>query len=301
VSVLVTTTDGSHTFTSKGQHLTALAGRRVEALAPGPDATWLAVVDRGAICQRGAAGEWTPLAKAGVDLTAIVTTATSIFAGTADARVLRLSDGGALEPVPAFDSVPGRDEWHRVGSPLQVRSMTATSDGSALLVNVHVGGIPRSLDGGRNWQPTIAVDADVHQVLAHPSRPEIVVAAASAGLCRSADGGATWDSTTEGMELTYARGVAIHGDDVLVTVSDGPRAARSTVYRASVDGGPVERVRNGLPEWLHGNIDTRCIASDGRRAALVDGRGDVWSTSDGLEGWHQIASELRGVTAVAVA
>jgi hypothetical protein len=301
MSTLVTTTDGYHIFTSKGQHLTALAGQRVEALAPGPDGTWLAVVDRRAIWQHGADGQWTPLAKADADLTAIVTCSTTVYAGTADARVLQLSDAGALEALPSFDTVPGRDEWHQVGSPLQVRSMAATSDGSALLVNVHVGGIPRSVDGGRTWAPTVAVDDDVHQVLAHPSRPEIVVAAASAGLCRSTDGGATWNSTTDGMELTYARGVAIHGDDVLVTVSDGPRAARSAVYRASVDGGPMERVRNGLPEWLHGNIDTRCIASDVRRVALVDGNGDLWSTSDGLGDWQQIASGLRGVTAVAVA
>jgi hypothetical protein len=301
MSVLVTTTDGYHIFTSKGQHLTALVGQRVEALAPGPDGTWLAVVDRHAMWQHGADGEWAPLAKADADLTAVVTAGRAIFAGTADARVLQLSDSGALDPVPAFDTVPGREDWHQVGPPLQVRSMTATSDAGALLVNVHVGGIPRSVDGGRTWSPTIAVDDDVHQVLAHPSRPEIVVAAASTGLCRSSDGGATWNSTTDGMELTYARGVAIHGDDVLVTVSDGPFAARSAVYRASVDGGPVERVREGLPEWLRGNIDTRCIASDGRRVALADQHGDVWSTSDGLDGWHQIASELRGVTAVAVA
>lgn len=301
MSVLVTTTDGYHIFTSKGQHLTALAGHRIEALAPGPDGTWLAVVDRRVIRQHGTDGEWTSLAAADVDLSALVACGTTIYAGTVDARVLMLSGAGTLEALPSFETVPGRESWHQVGSPLQVRSMTATSDAGALLVNVHVGGIPRSVDAGRTWQPTIAVDDDVHQVLAHPSRPEIVVAAASAGLCRSTDGGATWTSTTDSMELTYARGVAIHGDDVLVTVSDGPRASRAAVYRAPVAGGPPTRVRNGLPEWLGGNIDTHCIASDGRRAALVDGNGDVWSTPDGLDGWERIASGLRGVTAVAVA
>ncbi len=226
---------------------------------------------------------------------------TTVYAGTADARVLRLTDAGDVTPVTAFDTVPGRDHWHAVGVPLQVRSMAATCDGSALLVNVHVGGIPRSVDGGSTWHPTIEVDDDVHQVLAHPSRPEIVVAAASAGLCRSTDGGATWTSTTDGMQLTYARGVAIIGDDVVVSVSDGPRATRSALYHAGVDGGDVERVRGGLPDLLGGNIDTRCIASDGSRVALVDGNGDAWSSSEGLEGWQPIASGLRGVTAVAVA
>ncbi len=73
------------------------------------------------------------------------------------------------------------------------------------------------------------------------------------------------------------------------------------MYRAGVDGGAVERVRGGLPDFLGGNVDTHCIASDGRRVALVDGNGDAWSSSEGLEGWQPIASGLRGVTAVAVA
>lgn len=301
MSVLVTTVDGYRIFTSSGKELTSLEGHHVESFTPGPDGTFVAIIDRHEVWSHGRDGEWTPIARSEATLTAVVAAGDALFAGTDDARVLRLASSGALEALAGFDTVAGRDAWHQVGSPLQVRSMTATADGGAVLANVHVGGIPRSTDGGATWDPTIAVDDDVHQVLAHLTRPEIVVAAASVGLCRSHDRGATWSSSTEGMELAYARGVAIHGDDVLVTVSDGPRATRSTVYRAPVDGGPAERVRNGLPEWLGGNIDTRCIASDGRRAALVDGNGDAWSTSDGLDGWHQIASGLAGVTAVAVA
>ncbi len=205
MSVLVTTTDGYHIFTSKGEHFRSLEGHRVEALARGPDTTWLAVVDRRGVWRHGADSRWVPLATADTDLTALVTAGTTVYAGTADARMLRLSDAGEIVPLTGFDAVPGRDQWHAVGIPLQVRSMAATCDGGALLVNVHVGGIPRSVDGGSAWLPTIDVDDDVHQVLAHPSRPEIVVAAASVGLCRSADGGATWNSTTDGMELSYAR------------------------------------------------------------------------------------------------
>ena len=127
------------------------------------------------------------------------------------------------------------------------------------------------------------------------------MAAASVGLCRSVDGGATWDATTAGMQLSYARAVAIVGEDVLVTVSEGPRSTRAAVYRASVDGGPVEPVTGGLPEFLAGNIDTGCIGSDGSRVALVDGDGDVWQSTAGYEGFTCIAHGLAGVTGVAVA
>jgi hypothetical protein len=252
------------------------------------------------VWSHGSDGEWTPLAKSEATLTAVVAAGDAVFAGTDDARVLQLGSSGALEAWAGFDTVAGREEWHRVGSPLQVRTMTATCDASAVLVNVHVGGIPRSADGGQTWQPTIAVDDDVHQVLAHPTRPDIVVAAASVGLCRSHDGGATWTSSTEGMELTYARGVAFVGDDVVITVSDGPWASRALVYRAPVDGGALEPVDGGLGE-LHGNVDSGCIASDGKVVALADGDGAVWRSAAGCEGFERIADGLDGVTGVTVA
>jgi hypothetical protein len=300
MSVLVTTADGYHVFTSSGKQLRSLEGHRVECFTPGPDGTFLAVIDRHEVWSHGSDGAWTPLAKSEATVTAVVAAGDAIFAGTNDARVLQLTPSGALEPLPGFDTVAGRDEWHQVGSPLQVRTMTATCDGRAVLANVHVGGIPRSDDAGVTWHPTVAVDDDVHQVLAHPTRPEVVVAAASVGLCRSLDAGASFTSSTEGMELTYARGVAFVGDDVVVTVSEGPWASTALVYRASVEGGAATLVDGGLGE-LHGNVDSRCVASDGKIVALADGNGDVWRSASGFEGFERIAAGLEAVTGVTVA
>jgi hypothetical protein len=137
-------------------------------------------------------------------------------------------------------------------------------------------------------------------VLAHPTRPEVVVAAASVGLCRSRDAGTTWTSTTDGMELTYARGVTFVGDDVVVTVSDGPRASRALLYRGSADAGALAPVAGGLGT-LHGNVDSGCIASDGKVIALADGAGDVWRSAAGFEGFEPITTGLEGVTGVTVA
>jgi hypothetical protein len=300
MSVLVTTTDGYHVFTSSGKQLRSLEGHRVECFTPGADGTFLAVIDRHEVWSHGRDGEWTAVTKSDATLTAVVAAGDAVFAGTDDARVLRLTASGALEPLTGFDAVPGRAEWHQVGSPLCVRTMSTTADASAVLVNVHVGGIPRSVDGGVTWRPTVAVDDDVHQVLAHPTRSEVVAAAASVGLCRSFDGGETWTATTDGMDMTYARGVAFVGDDVAVTVSDGPWASRAAVYRAPVDGGPIEPVTGGLGA-LHGNVDSRCIASDGTVVALADGDGAVWRSTHGFEGFERIADGLDGVTGVTVA
>lgn len=300
MSVLVTTADGYHVFTSSGKQLRALEGHRVECFTPGPDGTFLALIDRHEVWSRGSDGEWTELATSDTTLTAVVAAGDAVFAGTSDARVLRRTPSGTFTACDAFDTVAGRDEWHSPFGPVVVRTMASTADGAALLVNVHVGGIARSVDGGASWTPTIAVDDDVHQVLAHPTRPGVAVAAASAGLCRSHDGGATWTSSTDGLELTYARGIAFVGDEVVLTVSDGPRASRAQVYRAAVDGGAATAVGGGLGE-LHGNIDSRCIASDGDVVALADGNGDVWRSATGFEGFERIATGLDTVTGVTVA
>jgi hypothetical protein len=300
MSVLVATSDGYHIFTSSGKHLTALVGRALGALAPGPDDTWVAIVDRREVWQHAADGTWSALATADVDLSSLLTVAGVVFAGTYTARMLRL-EHDKLVPLESFDRITNRDEWHQVGPALNVRSMTATCDEQVLLANVHVGGIQRSADLGETWEPTIAVDHDVHEVLAHPTLPNLVMAAAAVGLCVSNDAGATWSVEVDGLPRTYARAVAFIDDDVLLSISDGPRATHGAIYHRPLTGGALERIDNGLGDHLVGNIDTRCLATGNGRAALADGAGKVWLSDSGISGWELIADGLPGVMGVAIA
>jgi hypothetical protein len=302
MAVLVATADGYHVLTSSGEHHVALEGHRVEALSPGPAGSWIAVVDGHEIWQHGDDEQWRVLATSDFDLTCLVTARDVVFAGTVGPHMVRLDEDGALAPLEGFEVVPGRDEWHRVGSALEVRSLSATADAGSLLANVHVGGIVRSDDGGRSWEPTIDVEADVHEVKAHPKSNEVVMAAAAVGLCVSRDAGRHWEIVDDGLHATYARAVAFDGDDVLVSVSDGPFARRSAIYRARVAGGGrgLKRVRDGLPEWLEGNVDTRCLGARAGRIALADGSGAVWVTTTAGGDWSLAALDLPGVTAVVV-
>jgi hypothetical protein len=301
MAVLVATVDGYHIISSSGEHRVALEGHRVEALTLGPSGTWIAVVDTNEIWQYGADGEWSTLVRSDLELSCLATVDDVVYAGAVGPRMLKL-EAGALIPLAAFDSAPGREQWHPVGSPLVVRSLTATADGAAVLANVHVGGIVATEDGGRSWHPTIDVDADVHEVRAHPVRTEVVMAAAAVGLCVSRDRGRTWEIVVDGLHATYARAIAFDGDDVLLSASDGPFTSRSAIYRTS--GGRVERERDGLPEWLVGNVDTRCLAAANGRAALADGAGSVWVKAPGGNGgsgsWSLAADGLPSVTAVAI-
>ena len=136
---------------------------------------------------------------------------------------------------------------------------------------MHVGGILHTEDRGNSWNPTIDIDADVHQVA---TTEELVLAACAGGLAISADRGATWTMRSEGLDAPYSRAVAVCGDAVLVSASNGPRGGRAAVYRGALGGGSFERCTAGLPEWFDDNIDTYCLdaLNDGSFAAFGTGR-----------------------------
>jgi hypothetical protein len=299
MSVLVGTSDGYHVFTSSGKHLTALVGHAVESLTPAENGSWLAIVDRHEIWRHAADGSWNAVTKTDAELSSLLSVSGELFAGTFEARLLQLRDD-ELVPVDSFDHISNRDEWHQVGPALNVRSMTATCDERTVLANVHVGGIQRSTDLGASWEPTIAVNHDVHEVRAHPSRPDVVMAAAAVGLCVSTDAGATWSVEVDGLPVTYARAINFLDDTVLISISDGPFASRSAIYRRPVDGGTLERIDGGLGDELAGNVDTRCLATSNGRAALADRDGSVWVSANGTDSWERLAEAVGSVSCVAL-
>jgi hypothetical protein len=288
-----------------------LGNQSVRALTPDGHGGALAVVDGRSLRRRAPDGLWSTIAITEFDLACCVPVGDVIYVGTEDARVLRVGADGALEPLRGFDAVAGRETWYagsavingqRVGPPLGIRSITATADGAALLANVHVGGVPRSTDGGATWHPTIDVGSDVHEVRAHPNRPGIVMAAAAIGLCASRDGGMTWDVEQEGMHASYCSAVAFLGDDVLVSASVDHFAAQGAIYRRPVDGHELlVPIGGGLPTWIDGIADTGCIAARGSAAALADRKGNLYVSIDTGRSWSRRAAGLPPPSSVLIA
>jgi hypothetical protein len=231
-----------------------------------------------------------------------VTVGNVIYVGSDHASVSRVSAAGQIEQLRGFDAVAGRDEWYAgtalidgklIGPPLGVRSITATSDGAVLLANVHVGGIPRSVDRGATWQPTLDIHSDVHEVRAHPNRPGIVAAAAAVGLCTSSDGGATWAVEQRGLHASHCSAVAFAGDDILVSAAAGPFAREGAIYRRGLDErGPLIRVTGGLPEWFDGIVHTGCIAANGSAVAVADMKGNLYVSADHGRTWSCRAQDI---------
>ena len=276
-----------------------IAGQLVRGLAPDGHGGALAIVGGHALRRRAPNGEWTPVATSEWELACCMVARGEIYVGTEDARMLRLSKDAGLEPLESFDNVAGRETWYagsaiingqRVGPPLGIRSLAADTAGTFLFANVHVGGIPRSFDSGKTWQPTIDIHSDVHEVRVHPADPRIVVAAAAVGLCISRDYGETWSVEKDGMHAPYCSAVALSGDDILVSASTDHFASTGRIYRCSIkscpinSGGVLEAVDNGLP-WTEGIADTGCIATDGSNIAVVDKSGTLYLSADFGHTW----------------
>jgi photosystem II stability/assembly factor-like uncharacterized protein len=217
--------------------------------------------------------------------------------------MLRLSHGGdVLDPFDGFDNVAGGKAWfagsaivngQRLGPPLGIRSVAANSNGSILFANVHVGGIPRSMDGGKTWQPTRDINSDVHEVRAHQADPDIVVAASAIGLCISRDGGATWIIERDGLHASYCSAEAFSGDGISVSASTDHFATQGKIYRRPIrPAGDIVAVEGGLPTWINGIADTGCIAANGSSIAVADRAGNLYGSDDFGRAWSCRSTKL---------
>lgn len=294
-SILVATWDnGLFSVTGKMVHQ-EIANQSIRGLVTDGRGTVLAIVGGHSLCRRSSDGEWTEIAKSEFELSCCVPIGDVVFVGTDDAHILRVDPDGTQQRLTGFDAVAGRDRWYagsaivdgkRVGPPLGIRSMAATCDGAVLLANVHVGGVPRSTDAGLTWRPTIDIDSDVHQVCAHPTRPEIVIAAAAAGLCISRDAGATWTIEQQGLHAHHCSAVAFGRNDIFVSASTDPFAAQGAVYRRPIDSNdPLQPLGGGMPKWIDGKADTNCIATRDSMAAVIDWSGRLCVSHDDGDTW----------------
>jgi hypothetical protein len=266
--------------------------REVTALVVDAGVTW-AVAESRSLMRREGSGAWEEIARSeDLEIACLVRTPMDLFVGTDEARVLRLRDGD-LVGVEAFDRVEGREKWYTPwGGPPAVRSLAVDLAGR-IHANVHVGGIPRSMDGGATWEPTIDIDADVHQVIAHPSEPDVLLAAGAVGLAISKDGGASWRVERDGLRSTYARAVAVAGNSILVTASDGHRGGHAAIYRTALGPKPsLEKCTQGLPDWFDGNIDTGWLAASCSDTAFATSDGRVFASDDAGATWRQAAAGL---------
>lgn len=295
--VLIATAGGLHRAGSKTLEL---EGRDITHVGRWGPELW-ALADGTELWRSTSGGPWDLIDPGGEwNGHCILPTDMGVLVGTSDAHLLLFGPEGSAV-VEGFDHAPGRDGWYTPwGGPPDSRSISEGADGT-LYVNVHVGGIPRSKDGGETWELTIDVDADVHQVLAVHDQPGFVLAATAYGLAVSEDGGDSWRFETDGLHAEYCRAVAVGGDTLFVSASRSHRGQEAGVYRRPLVGsGPLRPCRQGLPEWFDDNIDTHCLAASGQTVAVGASGGEVYVSADGGSTWGQLASGLPDIRCVAI-
>jgi hypothetical protein len=296
--ILVATADGLHELgdgavPGRVHH----AGRAVTTVVEWEKQLW-AIIDRSEVWHMAEVDGWDQLGDLGhYQGTCLAFMKEDVLVGSSQARLFRVV-GEGIEPVAAFDRVEGRSRWYTPwGGPPDTRSISEWHE--AVYVNVHVGGILRTEDGGETWTPTIDIDADVHQVT---TAEGLVLAASARGLAMSTDHGGAWTFRSEGLEAPYSRAVTVCGDAVLVSASRGPRGGRAAVYRGALGGGGLERCRTGLPEWFDDNIDSYCLDAHPDRSFVAFGTSDgrVFASEDAGRSWGEFASGLPSVRRVLV-
>jgi photosystem II stability/assembly factor-like uncharacterized protein len=142
------------------------------------------------------------------------------------------------------------------------------------------------------------INADVHEVVAHPEEPGTALAATGRGLAISRDGAGTWSFHADGLHASYSRAIAVTGDRVYVSASRSNRGQQAAVYRTDLAGTPAHRCEKGLPEWFSTNVNTACLQANGELVVIGDADGTVYQSGDAGESWAAVAEGLPSVRCV---
>lgn len=236
-----------------------------------------------------------------------------LHAGTEPTRVFRKRWGeNQWQMVSALDELPLSEHFHTPwGGPASVRTMAATSP-KQFYLDIHVGGIVRTRDGGETWE-TIndGLEEDVHQVATHPLKPQRVYAATADGFYLSQDEGATWHRRNDGMANLYCRGLAVHPQDPdIVLLSGSPFAPpgwrrngpQFALFRSDDAGRRWQRVV-GLPHPLSAVIDTNGIAFSLHQTdyVLCAAGSALYASADAGATWKQVADDFPEIQSLCAA
>jgi photosystem II stability/assembly factor-like uncharacterized protein len=251
-----------------------------------------------------------------------------LYAGTQPAGLFRSEDTGTTwHEVSSFAQAPEAANWCiPLTPPLPGRARALVidrEDSQRLWVGVEVGGIMRSQDGGATWALSLPGDnPDLHNMTAHPVRPEVLYASTgygrldgvaemvegNAGVFRSEDSGESWQYAWKGITPRYSRPMCIDPRSPYgLTIASAPTAfssfkddggAQAMLFR-SEDGGESWRslcdtAHSPSAENIHGLTPDAEIPGG---VVIGTDTGEVWRVSNDAQ-WTTLGSGLPAVLSV---
>ncbi|HET8894622.1 MAG TPA: hypothetical protein VFM96_11055 [Gaiellaceae bacterium] len=246
------------------------------------------------------------LPEPGVFSVAISRADRAVYAGTEPSRLFRSDDGGeSWRELEALLELPSRPLWSFPPRPWtsHVRWIAPSPhDADLLLVGIELGGLMRSVDGGRSWQDhRPGAQLDVHSLAWHPHTAGLAYEAGGGGAAFSTDGGEKWQSADEGLDRHYTWSVAVDSDCWYISASTSPFAAhgrgdpRAHIYRRR-EGERWQPLTGGLPDPLPA-MPYALVAIDGRLFAGL-ANGELWESRDRGDRWTVM--RLQGDTLASV-
>ncbi|HVS83090.1 MAG TPA: hypothetical protein VHE60_15285 [Pyrinomonadaceae bacterium] len=254
----------------------------------------------------------------------------TLYCGVEPAALFKSTDAGETWSLDRglFDH-PHRPQWMPGGGGLCLHTILPDpTNPERLFVAISTGGVYRTDDGGKNWQPRnkgiratfLPPDQQfpewgqcVHKVVRHPSNPNRMFLQHHWGIYRSNDAGDSWHDIGNGVPSDFGFAMEIDPHDpntvyIIPIESDEFRCtpeAKLRVYRTKNAGESWEPLTEGLPQ--HDAFET--ILRDGMKAdgnkptGLYFGtrNGKLFGSRNGGDSWTMINEGLPAITCVKTA
>jgi photosystem II stability/assembly factor-like uncharacterized protein len=256
--------------------------------------------------------------------------ADALYCGVEPAALFKSADAGETWSLERglFDH-PHRPQWMPGGGGLCLHTILPDpSNSDRMWVAISTGGVYRTEDGGKNWQPRnqgirapyLPPDQQypewgqcVHKVVSHPSNPDRMFLQHHWGVYRSDDAGDSWQDIGKGLPSDFGFAMEIDpnkADTVFIIPieSDEFRCtpeAKLRVYRTSDGGDSWEPLTGGLPQEdaLETILRDNMKADANNPTGLYFGtrNGKLFGSANGGDSWNMIREGLPPITCVKTA
>lgn len=225
-----------------------------------------------------------------------------VWAGTEPSALFRSEDGGRTwHERPSLTVLPSSPTWSFPPRPWTHHVRWIQPDPNVrdrLFVAIELGGVMRSLDGGKTWEDRKpGAQPDAHTLRMDVLAPGRVYEAAGGGFAESFDGGVTWRGFDDGLGWHYLWGLAVDPGNpsmAIVSASPGPRQAHgpqsgqeSLIYRRVGDGS-WQRVTAGLPESRGTMAYTLASNVDEPGVFYAETNHGLFRSPDAGESWQRL-------------